>query len=410
MFPNSPPWPKDQLIERRWAPEGGRSDGRALRPYRYHAFLPLPIATKEYPLTAPLAQAVVEAERACLELNQNPPMASNLEGLARHLLRAESVASSRIEGLILSHRRLARAFLSEKHRDLNAQSVVANVLATEKAVALATQNEDVSLETILTIHRTLLEGTREERFAGIVRQEQNWIGGRADGPLGADFVPPPEDKLPEALKDLCVFMNRTDLPASLQAAVAHAQFETLHPFIDGNGRVGRALIHLVLRRRRLAARYVPPVSLALAGRADRYVHGLTAYRLGHEESWFLLFCDALSSSAGRSRTFAEDILHLQQTWSEKAGHPRPHSAPKKLIDRLPAYPVIDIQTAQSVTGLEREACRLAVLRLEKANILREITLSRRNRAWETVGLFDLLDRFERALGPHSRTPPPTRHE
>ncbi len=167
---------------------------------------------------------------------------------------------------------------------------------------------------------------------------------------------------------------------------------------------------MVLRRRRLAARYVPPVSLALAGRADRYVHGLTAYRLGHEESWFLLFCDALSSSAGRSRTFAEDILHLQQTWSEKAGHPRPHSAPKKLIDRLPAYPVIDIQTAQSVTGLEREACRLAVLRLEKANILREITLSRRNRAWETVGLFDLLDRFERALGPHSRTPPPTRHE
>lgn len=84
-------------------------------------------------------------------------------------------------------------------------------------------------------------------------------------------------------------------------------------------------------------------------------------------------------------------MQLQSVWSDKAGHPRPHSASKKLIDLLPAHPVIDIQTAQSVTGLERESCRLAVLRLEKAGVLREITLSRRNRAWETAGLFDLLD-------------------
>ncbi len=361
-------------------------------------------------MTSAVAQSVFDAEHACLELNRNPPMASNLEGLARHLLRAESVASSRIEGVILSHRRLARAFLSTKYQDMNAQSVVANVRATEKAMELASPAKTISLETILTIHRILFSGTRDERFAGVIRQEQNWIGGRADGPMGADFVPPPEDMLPAALGDLCCFMNRVDLPATLQAAVAHAQFETLHPFIDGNGRVGRTLIHLILRRRGLALRYVPPISLALAGRADRYVQGLTDFRVGHEESWYLLFADALKFAAQQSRVFADDVVRLQSDWSEKAGNPRPHSASKKLIDQLPAHPVIDIQTAQSVTGLEREACRLAVLRLEKAGVLREITLSRRNRAWETVGLFDLLDNFERALGPLDRTPKGTRRK
>lgn len=359
-------------------------------------------------MTSAVAQAIVDAEHACLDLNRNPPTASNLEGLARHLLRAESVASSRIEGFILSHRRLARAFLSIKYQDMNAQSVVANVRATEKAVELATLAKTISIETLLSIHRILFLGTRDERLAGVIRQEQNWIGGRADGPFGAEFVPPPEGLLPDLLDDLCHFMNRVDLPATLQAAIAHAQFETVHPFIDGNGRVGRALVHLILRRRGVAPRYAPPVSLALAGRADRYVKGLTDYRLGNEESWVLLFSDALKFSAQQSSVFADDIVRLQSAWSEKAGRPRPHSASKKLIDLLPTHPVIDIQTAQSVTGLEREACRLAVLRLEKAGVLREITLSRRNRAWETVGLFDLLDNFERVLGPLNRTPKGTR--
>ncbi len=158
----------------------------------------------------------------------------------------------------------------------------------------------------------------------------------------------------------------------------------------------------------MAPRYVPPVSLALAGQADRYVNGLTDYRLGNEESWVLLFSDALKFAAQQSRVFADNIVRLQSAWSEKAGHPRPQSASKKLIDLLPTHPVIDIHTAQSVTGLEREACRLAVLRLEKAGVLREITLSRRNRAWETVGLFDLLDNFERLLGSLNRTPKHTR--
>ena len=137
MFPQSPPWPKDRLTERRWAPDSERASSRSRRPYRYFAFLPPLISKKEIPMTSAVAQSVFDAEHACLELNRNPPMASNLEGLARHLLRAESVASSRIEGVILSHRRLARAFLSTKYQDMNAQSVVANVRATEKAMELA---------------------------------------------------------------------------------------------------------------------------------------------------------------------------------------------------------------------------------------------------------------------------------
>jgi len=102
----------------------------------------------------------------------------------------------------------------------------------------------------------------------VIRSEQNWIGGAASSPRDAEFVPPPPELVPDLLDDLCAFCNREDVPASVQAGIAHAQFETIHPFADGNGRVGRALIHVVLRRRALAPRYVPPVSLVLAADAS----------------------------------------------------------------------------------------------------------------------------------------------
>src|SRR5512139_89251 len=130
----------------------------------------------------------------------------------------------------------------------------------------------------------------EERTRpGRVREEQNWIGGRLGNPSDAAFVPPPEDLVLPLLEDLVAFMARDDLPAAPQAAVAHAQFETIHPFIDGNGRVGRALVHVVLRRRGLAPRYVPPVSLVLAADAKAYVAGLTAFRDDRPTDWIFLF-------------------------------------------------------------------------------------------------------------------------
>ncbi len=361
----------------------------------------------DFLLGSHIAAAAANAEQACRELNPLPPARAHLEALARQLLRAESVASSRIEGLVLSHRRLAKAAFSADARDFTAQSVLANIRALEQAVALATEVDEFEREHLLEVHRLLFEGTRDERLGGLVREEQNWIGGGASSPRTAEFIPPPPELVPELLDDLCTFCNREDIPAVIQAAIAHAQFETIHPFHDGNGRVGRALILTILRRRGIAPRYLPPVSLALAGEADRYVGGLTSWRNGDEEDWYTVFVDAVYRASTGARAFAGRVAELQGRWIEQAGNPRRNSGPLRLIERLPSQPIINVKTATRLLGGTEERARIAILRLERAGVLRQTAVSKRNRAWECVGLFDLLDRFERELGPAERAPRPT---
>ena len=122
----------------------------------------------------------------------------------------------------------------------------------------------VDVDAICEIHRRLLQGTRHEHIGGVIRTTQNWIGGSSYNPCSAAFVPPPEKHVRALMEDLCDFINDDELPTVVHAGLVHAQFETIHPFHDGNGRVGRALIHLVLRRRGVVSRVLPPVSLILA--------------------------------------------------------------------------------------------------------------------------------------------------
>lgn len=384
---------------------GGRA---ARRGFTYRAYVPAKIAGEGFLLESDIAAAAGNAELACRELNDEPLEFGNFETLARQLLRAESVASSRIEGLVLSHRRLAKAAFSAEAHDSTAQSVLANIRALERAVGLAGTVESLEREHLLEVHRILFEGTRDERLGGELRKQQNWIGGAASNPRGAEFIPAPPDFVPELFDDLCAFCNRVDLPAAIQAAIAHVQFETIHPFFDGNGRVGRALILIVLRRRGVAKAYLPPVSLALAGEADRYVAGLMSWRAGEEEDWYSVFVDALFRASTGARQFAVDIAELQHRWMEKAGNPRKGSGPRRLIELLPSQPIVNVKTAAQLLGGTEERARIAVRRLEEAGVLRQTSVGRRNRAWECVGLFDRLDRFERDLGSPERTPRPTR--
>jgi Fic family protein len=383
---------------------GGRA---ARRGFTYLAYVPAPIAGEGFLLESDIAAAGANAELACRELNAEPPELSNFETPARQLLRAESVASSRIEGLVLSHRRLAKAAFSEAH-DITALSVLANIRALERAVDLAGSVETLAPEHLLEVHRILFEGTREEQRGGELREEQNWIGGAASSPRQAEFIPAPPELVPELLEDLCEFCNRLDLPAAIQAAIAHVQFETIHPFFDGNGRVGRALILIVLRRRGVAESYLPPVSLALAGEADRYVAGLGSWRGGDEDDWYGVFLEALFRAASGARRFAADVAGLQQRWMEQAGNPRRGSGPRRLIELLPSQPIVNVKTAAQLLGGSEERARQAIRRLEQAGVLSQTTAGRGSRAWECVGLFDQLDRFERELGPADRTPRPSR--
>jgi Fic family protein len=201
------------------------------------------------------------------------------------------------------------------------------------------------------------------------------------------------------------------VPAVVQAGVAHAQFETIHPFADGNGRVGRALIHVILRRRGLAPHYVPPVSLVLAADARGYAAGLTAFREDRAAEWIGLFAAAVAQAATKAGELAWRLDALQETWRERADRPRRHSSAEALIVQLPAHPIVTVATAHGILGRSKQAVNEAIRTLAARGILHPITLARRNRAWEARELFDLVDVFERELatpdgGDRPRRPAP----
>ena len=290
--------------------------------------------------------------------------------------------------------------------------IVQNIKAMNRAIQIGTQPDELTTTDLLNVHQVLLDTKWDKEHAGKVRQEQNWIGG-GNTPRGADFVPPPEDRVDELLEDLVAFSNRTDISAVVQAAVAHAQFETLHPFVDGNGRTGRCLIHIILRRRGLSTRVVPPVSVVLAANAGRYVEGLTAYRSGRGEEWIQLFAEAAAVAADRAGDLAGSIAELREGWLERAGQPRAKAAARKLIERLVQHPILTVESAQEIAGVSDEAARLALKRLAEAGVVKQITLGKRNRAWAAEEVFDLLDEFDMSMGSldgeESGRPAPTRH-
>jgi Fic family protein len=386
-------------IRRHW-PAGlpSVSGGRAAREgFYYYAFDGWGIADAATELSSETVQDLVRAEAAIRGLNADPPRSDALEALTHHLLRAEAVASSRIEGLELSHKNLAEAAFDAKLASANASSVLGNVRAMQEALRIGSAADRVTADTILKIHDRLFKGTRDERIAGRFRTSQNWIG-RGDNPHRATFIPVPETEVSRLIDDLCVFIGRDDVSPLIQAAIAHAQFETIHPFEDGNGRVGRALVHLILRRRHLASHYVPPISPVLAANHETYIAGLTAYRGHRDDEWCGVFARAAAIAAEGARTLGADIERLKVRWTAQAGAPRAGSAAAKLIELLPSHPVFHLGSATEFLGVSDEAARLGIERLETAGVVKEITKRKWGRAWEAIGLFALLDGFERKLG------------
>ncbi len=392
-------------IRRHWPGGLTLSGGRRGREgFYYYAFKGWPIAELSPTFSAEITQDIAAAESELRHLNNDPPKTQLLEALARQLLRAEAVASSRVEGLELSHRTLAQAAFDPEDTTVNARTVLGNVRALEESIRLASSGRDITVDSIRAIHRRLFEGTRQSEIAGVLRTHQNWIGGR-DTPWGSAFIPVPESGVPELIDDLCRFIARDDLPPVAQAAIAHAQFETIHPFDDGNGRVGRALIHVILRRRKVAPHYVPPISLVLAANYAEYERGLIAHRGRDVEEWTGIFARAVRIACIAASGLAKRIDGLKTRWRAAADTPRAGSAADKLIDILPVHPVIDLRTSEEILGISDEAIRLGIDRLERSGVVREMTSRKRGRAWESVGLFAVLDEFDRKLAGPTRPAP-----
>lgn len=384
--------------ERIWEAQPGAMGGRRnRRAFSYRAFVPEPIADWEGMLRADAVAAVTEASAAVARLNDSPPKLSSLEGLARQLLRTESLASSRIEGLEVSQRRLARAAFGAEAHDQKASDVVGNIAAMERAIEIGTEARSFTVPDVQDIHSTLMRFSFDRAIAGAIRTKQNWIGRNPYTPRDAEFVPPPPERVEPLLDDLCQFMNREDLPALIQAAIAHAQFETIHPFADGNGRVGRCIIHSILKRRGLAPRYVPPVSLVLATQRERYIAGLVQYRDGDVDGWCELFCDATSHAATEAERLADEIATVQHQWIERLGRPRRDSSAYAIVAALPAHPVIDVPTAARLAEVSDVAAGRVLNRMEQLGILQNIGERQRGRTWECRELFDLVADIESEL-------------
>lgn len=351
-------------------------------------------------LSSEASASLHKASKALAHLGQDPERVAKLGSIAQNLLRSESVASSRIEGVVISHRRLARTAYQgggKRTGDNRAAEVLGNVEAMKRAIELGGKAEPFSVSDILDIHRALLRHTQDGEIAGVIRDQQNWIGGNDHNPVGATYVPPPPEHVPALLDDLCEFINRNDLSPIAQAAIAHAQFENIHPFADGNGRTGRALIYAVLRRHGEIRDYVPPISLVLGNEPNAYIDSLGAYSQGDVSAWCERLADATTRSARAAEQFAAEIAERQATWLAELGQPRKDAAIRQVIESLPEHPIIDVAAAQQLTAKSHVAVGAALRQLEEAGILKKLNQRNWGRVWECDQILSLVDDFEKSM-------------
>ena len=382
----------------RWEDQGPRPANRADRLFRaYRSSVPARVADVRLRLDARTVQVVEEATAAIARLDAVATF--DLTALGGALLRSESVASSKIEHLAASHRDVAGILIGASPNRGVAALVARNVEAMSYAVAEASRSPALSVALLLEIHRRLLADDEHDRaWIGKVREHQNWLGGSDDTPRGALFVPPRPQLVDELLDDLVRFANRGDLPLLPQAAIAHAQFETIHPFVDGNGRTGRALIHVLMRRRTGPGSAVVPVSAVLLADPDGYFDGLDDYRQGRLDDWMTRFARATSVAAERGAALADDLRALRAEWQDDV-RPRAGSAAERLVDALVQQPVVDIDSARAIApGTTDPNLYKAIARLEAVDALQQISSGARNRVWAAPAVLALLEEFERSVG------------
>lgn len=389
---------------------------RDLRSGAYATYDPDPLVSHPVTIPGALAMKVADAERAVRMLAVGPG-AEALASIARFLLRSEAIASSRIEGVAPSPQQVALAELAE-HESVRgigdqAQLVANNITVVRRASHDLVEAERLTVGHIVDLHGALLPG---ETHQGL-RVVQNWIGGSDWNPIGADFVPPSPELVPMLMEDLVSYLNGAAHSPIVQAALVHAQFETIHPFTDGNGRVGRALIHTVLTRRGLTPTSVLPVSLVLSTLRDTYVDGLTGYRYDGDPSvfdsltgvrrWLDVFCQAVIVAAEQAGRLVAEILDLQEDWNRRVAErraaqgtrqtPRADSATARLLAVLPESPVVTTRTLQRILSVSFPAASSALEELADAGVLHPRSIERNTTAYLAREILDVVTHAERRL-------------
>ncbi len=364
---------------------------RARQPYQ----AAIPPAIADVHPTMPAA-VVAAAEDATTEIARfDAESGEEIAPFAAILLRSESAASSKIENLTASARAIAEAELG--HGSRNAALIVANEQAMSTAIALADRLDGPA---ILNMHDALLRDSAP-RIAGRWRDQQVWIGGGDYSPHGAEFVPPHHDRVPAAIDDLIGFIARNDIPTLAHAAITHAQFETIHPFADGNGRVGRALVHAQLRRARLTRHVTVPVSAGLLTDVDAYFAALGAYRDGDPVLIVERFADATFAALANGRQLVADLHRVRDDWAQRV-KARRDAAAWRVTEIVVRHPVLNAPSLSRELGIPQTNVYRALRPLIDAGVLVEFTNNKRDRLWRAPDVLEALDAFAARAGRRQR--------
>lgn len=375
---------------------GGDSDGSAGRsvdvdwegrPVR--AWVPAPLAKRDLTLSTTTAR-VAERAAAALQL-ADARLPSEWEPLARLLLRHEGVASSGIEGL---REPIESVLVAERTGAGGTAGWVADNLAVIDE-ALNTAGEPLSVELLHRWHKRLMQhGQLPARMVGRFRDAQGWVGGTT--PIDAAYVPPPPSEIPPLVDDLLRFADddRGDIDAVSRAALAHAQFEAIHPYGDGNGRLGRVLVSRVLRRGGVMARSTAPISVAIARDPGGYLSGLHLFERGDHDLWVRWFADTAARAATATEHLVEQARRLLGRWNELTADLRSDHTARALLSRLPGTPVLNAHDVAGLLGVSERSGRTALATLAAYGILsplEDVREARSGRARRWFAATDLLD-------------------
>jgi len=396
-------WPALEWEQHTWrstASWGVRAD-EASAAVRYESAVPPLIAARTPALNAATASAARIAEQELSRLDAE--LGSRMSAFAPVLLRSEAASSSQIEHLTASARAIFSAELGVK-AGRNAEQIAANTRSLQAAIALA---NEPSAGSILEMHRVLMEG-QPQHSPGAWRDEAVWIGTsaqsllEAQSPVGAEFVAPHHSRVPALIDDLVAFCARDDMSPLVSMAIGHAQFETIHPFTDGNGRTGRALAQAMLRRTGVTRNIALPVSAGLLADLEGYHGALTAYRGGDVEPIVLAFAHAIARAIRNTRTLVAELDDVYALWESRL-HARRNSNAWRLLDVLMRRPVISAALAAQELGVKRPNVYPPLHALTESGIVKSKNEHRLGPFWRADDVLAAIDRFAERAGRREAT-------
>lgn len=386
-------WPATRFEDVAWEPDDNALtyERSAPKAGRYRAAIPPFIADANVAISSELAALAEDARAEAQRFdNENGEVVAPFASL---LLRSESVASSRIENLSANARSIFQAELGDRTKS-NASQIVGNTKAMQAALRLA---DSISPESILAMHEALLVD-HDPGIAGKLRTEPVWIGAQ-NTPVTADFVGPEFPRIPALLADLCRYATRTNVPLVAQIALTHAQFETIHPFEDGNGRTGRALVQSMLRNAGVTKSVTVPISAGILTEPNMYYAALTDYRAGAVEPIIRLFAESTFRSVHNGRALVSEVAKITDAWHTRITSRR-DSAVWRLLDHIARNPVFTADSAGKELGIATTNMYRQIEKLEAAGIVR----SSKHLAviqWRSDEILRALDSFAARAGRRS---------